>query len=119
MDISTDDESVDEEMEESLPICVVGNLTKLRKDRSKLVDVRKRLKSQLESSQRRIVELESQVAMLETRLASVTSDTSDQVTSECVKCQELQLQLDEVGERLGSGQLSFIPPDLVTVAYRG
>ena len=108
------DESVDEEFEEGLPICVQGSLTKLRKDRTKLSSVSRSLKRQLKESrmwsaelERRVEELRQKVARLEGQLAPAGPATS------CEECRRLQLQLDEVGERLGSGQLSFVHQETV------
>ena len=77
------DESVDEEFEEGLPICVQGSLTKLRKDRTKLSSVSRSLKRQLKESrmwsaelERRVEELRQKVARLEGQLAPAGPATS-------------------------------------------
>ena len=102
MSVSSED-SIDEDLEENLPICVQGSLTKLRRQCSKLRQIKSNLTSQLEKSELRCQELARQVETLESQL------------SNCVQCQKLQLQLDEVGERLGNGQLSWAPSEVVSV----
>lgn len=97
------DDSVDEELEESLPICVQGSLTRLRSDKFTLSTSNKTLRRQLEESRLWSRELEGQVRELKDRVA----DLENKLSEETSQCQRLQVQLDEVGERLGSGQLSF------------
>jgi len=97
------DDSVDEELEESLPICVQGSLTRLRTDKFTLSTSNKTLRRQLEESRLWSRELEGQVRELKDRVA----DLENKLSEETSQCQRLQVQLDEVGERLGSGQLSF------------
>ena len=97
------DDSVDEELEESLPICVQGSLTRLRSDKFTLSTSNKTLRRQLEESRLWSRELEGQVRELKDRVA----DLDNKLSEETSQCQRLQVQLDEVGERLGSGQLSF------------
>ena len=96
------DDSVDEELEESLPICVQGSLTKLRSDKFTLTTSNKTLRRQLEESRLWSQELESQVRELWDKVA----DLENKLSEETSQCQRLQVQLDEVGERLGSGQIS-------------
>lgn len=103
MSVSSED-SIDEDLEENLPICVQGSLAKLRRQCSKLRQIKSNLTSQLEKSELRCQELARQVETLESQLSS------------CVQCKKLQLQLDEVGERLGNGQLSWAPSEVVSVA---
>ena len=102
MSVSSED-SIDEDLEENLPICVQGSLAKLRRQCSKLRQIKSNLTSQLEKSELRCQELARQVETLESQLSS------------CVQCKKLQLQLDEVGERLGNGQLSWAPSEVVSV----
>ena len=97
------DDSVDEELEESLPICVQGSLTRLRTDKFTLSTSNKTLRRQLDESRLWSRELEGQVRELKDRVA----DLENKLSEETSQCQRLQVQLDEVGERLGSGQLSF------------
>ena len=97
------EDSVDEELEESLPICVQGSLTKLRSDKFTLSTSNKTLRRQLEESRLWSRELEGQVRELRDKVA----DLENKLSEETSQCQRLQVQLDEVGERLGSGQLTF------------
>ena len=97
------DDSVDEELEETLPICVQGSLTKLRSDKFTLATSNKTLRRQLEESRLWSQELESQVRELRDKVA----DLENKLSEETSQCQRLQVQLNEVGERLGSGQISF------------
>ena len=93
------DDSVDEELEETLPICVQGSLTKLRSDKFTLTTSNKTLRRQLEESRLWSQELESQVRELWDKVA----DLENKLSEESSQCQRLQVQLDEVGERLGRG----------------
>ena len=95
MDInSSDADSVDEEMEETLPICVQGNLSSLRSDRFNLINARKTLRRQLEESQLWTRELEKELEVLRERVA----DLESQLTPECDQCKKLQLQVTDQSE---------------------
>ena len=103
MEGDTEDSSVDEEFEESLPLSVKGNLTKLRSDKFNLSTSNKTLRRQLGESRLWTQELEARVSELREKVA----DLEAQLTAENSHRQRLQVQLDEVGERLDSGQISF------------
>ena len=103
MEGDTEDSSVDEEFEESLPLSVKGNLTKLRSDKFNLSTSNKTLRRQLGVSRLWTQELEARVSELREKVA----DLEAQLTAENSHRQRLQVQLDEVGERLDSGQISF------------
>ena len=103
MEGDTEDSSVDEEFEESLPLSVQGNLTKLRSDKFNLSTSNKTLRRQLGVSRLWTQELEARVSELREKVA----DLEAQLTAENSHRQRLQVQLDEVGERLDSGQISF------------
>ena len=103
MEGDTEDSSVDEEFEESLPLSVQGNLTKLRSDKFNLSTSNKTLRRQLGVSRLWTQELEARVSELREKVA----DLEAQLTAENSQRQRLQVQLDEVDERLDSGQISF------------
>ena len=103
MEGDTEDSSVDEEFEESLPLSVKGNLTKLRSDKFNLSTSNKTLRRQLGVSRLWTQELEARVSELREKVANLEA----QLTAENSHRQRLQVQLDEVGERLDSGQISF------------
>ena len=103
MEGDTEDSSVDEEFEESLPLSVQGNLTKLRSDKFNLSTSNKTLRRQLGESRLWTQELEARVSELREKVA----DLEAQLTAENSQRQRLQVQLDEVDERLDSGQISF------------
>ena len=103
MEGDTEDSSVDEEFEESLPLSVQGNLTKLRSDKFNLSTSNKTLRRQLGVSRLWTQELEARVSELREKVA----DLEAQLTAENSHRQRLQVQLDEVGERLDSGQISL------------
>lgn len=115
MDVESDAESIDldEDVEDALPICVQGSLTRLKDERSKLCRLRNSLKAQLNKSHQYAEELEKQVKALQDKVHDL-----EQQLENCVQCKKLQLQLDEVGERLGSGQLSFMNPEVASVGVQ-
>ena len=92
MDIDSDVDSPDEELEEGLPICVQGNLSSLRSDRFNLINARKTLRRQLEESQMWSRELEKQLDSVRARVVELEAMVTP-AAEECVKCQQLQLQL--------------------------
>ena len=67
MDVDSEG-SIDEEMEEGLPICVQGNLTRLRKEKQDMRRIEKNLQRQLERSQSLVRELEVEVESLKARV---------------------------------------------------
>ena len=67
MDVESDG-SIDEELEESLPICVQGNLSRLRRDKMEMQKIEKNLQAQLERSQSLGRELEVQVESLKEKV---------------------------------------------------
>ena len=95
----TDGESADSELEETLPICVQGDLTRLRRDNSELKKMKKVLETQLERSQLWAGELEKEVGELKSRIEQL-GDQLEGAGSNCNECEQLRVQLDEVGERL-------------------
>ena len=67
MDVDSEG-SIDEEMEEGLPICVQGNLSRLRKEKQDMRRIEKNLQRQLERSQSLVRELEVEVESLKARV---------------------------------------------------
>ena len=67
MDVDSDG-SIDEEMEESLPICVQGNLSRLRKEKQDMLRIEKNLQKQLKRSQSLVRDLEVEVERLKARV---------------------------------------------------
>ena len=86
-----------------MPICVQGDLSRLRRDNSELKKMKKVLKTQLERSQLWAGELEKEVGQLKSRIEQLGEQLEGEVTN-CDQCEQLKLQLDEVGERLAAGQ---------------
>ena len=79
MDIDSDVDSPDEEMEADLPICVQGNLSSLRSDRFNLINARKTLKRQLEESRMWSRELEQQLATVRARVVELEAQVSPEI----------------------------------------
>ena len=102
----SDGDSADSELEESLPICVQGDLTRLRRDNSELKKMKKVLETQLERSQVWAGELEKEVDQLKSKVEKL-EDQLEGGATKCFQCEHLKLQLDEVGERLLAGQSSL------------
>jgi predicted nucleic acid-binding Zn-ribbon protein len=102
----SDAESADSELEETLPICVQGDLTRLRRDNSELKKAKKALETQLERSQLWAGELEKEVGQLKSRIEQLGEQLKGEVTN-CDQCEQLKLQLDEMGERFAAGQSSL------------
>ena len=67
MDVESDG-SIDEEMEESLPICVQGKLTRMRKEKQDMLRIEKNLQTQLEKSQSLARDLEVEVESLKAKV---------------------------------------------------
>jgi len=101
---SSEEEIIDEDFEDGLPICVQGNLTKLRRANKELKRQARILRRQFRRSQALAEELRIQVEDLNARVdrerrASGESENGEKLN--CKKCKEFQLQLEELGERLG------------------
>ena len=86
------EESVDSEQEETLPICVQGDLARLRRNNSELKKMKKVLKMQLEKSQLWASKLETEVAELKSRIKKL----GEQLEGTVPACQDSQTtQTDE------------------------
>ena len=84
MESDKESDSGDSEVEESLPICVQGNLSRLRKERLELRNIMKTLKKQLQKSQAWAGELEKEVKHLKDRMEELEADAKD-----CKRCKNI------------------------------
>ena len=103
MDVESD-ESIDEDMEEGLPICVQGNLSRLRKDKIEMQKVTENLKDQLEKSRSLARELEGQVERLKEKVQQLEESLKSQSRLEMISC-STQTSLDEEEEEEEEGEV--------------
>ena len=85
------DGSIDEEMEESLPICVQGNLTRMRKEKQDMRRIEKNLQTQLEKSQSLARDLEAEVEILKAKVRLLEERL--EVGGVCGRCDQTGLEL--------------------------
>ena len=97
MDVDSDG-SIDEEMEESLPICVQGNLSRLRKEKQDMQRIEKNLQKQLKKSQSLVRDLEVEVERLKARVRLLEErlEGGDQSRLELVTAATQTSEVDQV-----------------------
>ena len=87
------DGSIDEEMEEGLPICVQGNLTRMRKEKQDMLRIEKNLQTQLEQSQSLARELELEVERLKAKVRLLEERLEVEEGALCDHCDRTRLEL--------------------------
>ena len=85
------DGSIDEEIEESLPICVQGNLTRMRNEKQDMRRIEKNLQTQLEKSQSLARDLEVEVESLKAKVRLLEERL--EVGAVCRRCSQTGLEL--------------------------
>ena len=99
------DGSIDEELEESLPICVQGNLTRMRKEKQDMRRIEKNLQTQLEKSQSLVRDLEVEVESLKAKVRLLEERL--EVGAVCGRCGQAGVELvtstTQTSEEAGSG----------------
>ena len=92
MDVDSDG-SIDEEMEESLPICVQGNLTRMRKEKQDMLRIEKNLQTQLEKSRSLARDLEVEVESLKTKVRLLEDRLEEEEGAVCDHCDRTRLEM--------------------------
>ena len=92
MDVESDG-SIDEEMEESLPICVQGNLTRMRKEKQDMLRIEKNLQTQLEKSRSLARDLEVEVESLKTKVRLLEDRLEEEEGAVCDHCDRTRLEM--------------------------